>query len=147
MAYIQHPLIRTVIGRAIEVHHVLGPGLMESSYSRCFAYELIVAGIPFRQEVRMPIQYKDVTIECGYRADFIIDGWLLIEVKSVETILPIHIAQTMTYLRLSEARQALILNFNCIRLVDGIRSLVLSDEKRRRAGVPSDAVEVPIEGI
>jgi len=120
---------------------------MESSYSRYFAYELIVAGIPFRQEVRMPIQYKDVTIECGYRADFIIDGWLLIEVKSVETILPIHIAQTMTYLRLSEARQALILNFNCIRLVDGIRSLVRSDEKRGRAGVPSDTLEVPIEGI
>ena len=93
MAYVQHPLIRTVIGRAIEVHHVLGPGLMESSYSRCFAYEL------------------------------------------------------MTYLRLSEARQALIMNFNCVRLVDGIRSLVLSDDKRRRPGVPSDAVEVPIEGL
>jgi GxxExxY protein len=124
MSLISHPLARAVIGCAIDVHRELGPGLLESTYGRCLGFELASRDLPFKTEVPMPVRYKGVYLDCGYRVDLIIDDWLLVEIKSVEKLLPIHVAQALTYLRLSGARQILLINFNVTRLVDGVKSLL-----------------------
>jgi GxxExxY protein len=117
-------LCRTVIGCAIEVHRHLGVGLLESTYAPCFAYELTQQGLQFHAQVPVPVTYKGIDINCSYRADFIVEGRLLIELKSVERLLPIHDAQVLTYLKLTRAEQALLMNFNVPRLVDGLRSFL-----------------------
>jgi GxxExxY protein len=124
MSLASHPLAATVIGCAIEVHRELGPGLLESTYSRCVSYELMANDVAFRTEVQMPVRYKGVQIDCGYRVDFVVEDWLLVEIKSVERLLPIHAAQALTYLKLSGARQILIINFNMTRLADGVKSFL-----------------------
>ena len=124
MALVSHPLVELVLGCAIEVHRQLGPGLLESSYTKCLTYEFVTHSIPFRTEVLVPVKYKDVNIDCGYRADLIVEDWLLLEIKSVERLLPIHSAQVITYLKLSDARQAILINFNSIRLMDGVKSFL-----------------------
>lgn len=118
-------LAEKVIGCAIEVHRVLGPGLMESTYCRCLAHEMSVAQLSYEVEVALPIPYKTERIQAGYRADFLVNGELIVEVKSVDRLLPIHSAQVMTYLKLSRAQQALLFNFNVIRLKDGLKSFLL----------------------
>jgi len=125
--YQPHPLVERVIGCAMEVHTALGPGLMESPYRRCFCSELRANQISFKSEVPIPLRYREVTLDCGYRADVIVEDWLIVEVKAVETVLPIHKAQLLTYLKLTRARQGLILNFNTVHLKDGIRSVVSRD--------------------
>ena len=87
---------RSVIGCAIEVHRTLGPGLLESTYRHCLACELSHAQIPFQMEMPLPVRYKDVLLDCGYRIDLLVSGDLIVEIKSVETLLPIHQAQTLT---------------------------------------------------
>lgn len=124
MSLIAHPLTEMVIGCAIEVHRELGPGLLESTYGQCVGYEFVEKGLSFKTEVRLPVRYKNVQIDCGYRVDLMVGGWLLVEIKAVERLLPIHVAQAMTYLKLSGARQILIINFNVTRLVDGVKSLL-----------------------
>lgn len=124
MSFSSHPTAATVIGCAIEVHRELGPGLLESTYSRCVSYELLAKSVPFRTEGQIPVRYKGVQIDCGYRVDFLVEDWLLVEIKSVERLLPIHAAQALTYLKLSGGRQILIINFNMTRLVDGIKSFL-----------------------
>ena len=119
------PLVRQVIGCAIEVHAAIGPGLLESAYERCFAHELAASGIKFRSEVPLPITYKDVVLSCGYRLDFLIEDWLLVELKSVDRVLPIHHAQLLTYLKLARLRQGLLINFNVRRLAEGIKSFLM----------------------
>jgi len=114
-----------VIGLAIKVHRALGPGLLESAYEECFAYELEQNGIPFGRQVPLPIVYEKVRLECGYRMDLVVDGQLLIELKSVERILPIHEAQIITYMRLSGCRVGLLLNFNTEALRHGLKRFVL----------------------
>jgi len=114
-----------VIGCALEVHRALGPGLLESAYQRCLAHELSLAGIPFVLEREIPVVYKGTRIECGYRADMIVDGALLVELKSVDGIVPIHEAQILSYMKLAGIRTGLLLNFNVERLKDGIRRFVL----------------------
>jgi GxxExxY protein len=91
-----------VIGCAIEVHRTLGPGLLESTYRQCLAYELSEAQIPFQMEVPLPVRYKNILLDCGYRIDLLVSGDLIVEIKSVETLLPIHQAQTLTYMRASQ---------------------------------------------
>lgn len=120
----EDPIVGTVIGAAIEVHRELGPGLLESTYKGCLAFELIDRQITFATEVALPVIYKNTPINCGYRLDFLVEGQVIVEVKSVEALLPIHTAQVLTYLRLTGAKRALLLNFNALTLKDGLRSYV-----------------------
>lgn len=119
-------LSNQVIGCAIEVHKHLGPGLLESVYKHCFAYELRTAQIPFAMEPSVPIQYKnDVTLDCGFRADFIIAEKLVVELKSVDQVAPIHTAQILTHMKLARLSVGLLLNFNVTVLKNGIKRYVL----------------------
>jgi GxxExxY protein len=127
MSFIADPLVETVIGCAIEVHRELGPGLLETAYSPCLGLELREKRIAYRTEVSVPLRYKSVLMEPAYRVDFLIEGWLVVEVKAVAGILPIHVAQIVTYLRLLKARQGLIMNFNVRRLKDGVKSVIAKD--------------------
>lgn len=118
------PVARQIIGSAIEVHRVLGPGLLESAYERCLARELRGANLDVKNQVEIPVVYKGDAIDCSYRADLIVANEVLVEVKSVASLSPLHLAQTLTYLKLTGLKQALVLNFNVVRLKDGIRSLL-----------------------
>ena len=116
---------RTVIGCAIEVHRNLGPGLLESTYRQCLAWELSGGGIPFQMELPVPVRYKEVLLDCGYRIDLLVRGDLIVEIKSAEALLPIHQAQILTYMRLAKISIGLLINFNVTRLQNGIKRLVL----------------------
>ncbi len=118
-------LTDSVIGLAIEVHRALGPGLLESAYQECLCYELKANGIAFERQVALPVVYKSVNLDCGYRMDLVVDDRLVVELKTVEKILPVHEAQLLTYLRLSGIRTGLLLNFNTSVLKDGIKRMVL----------------------
>ena len=114
-----------IIGAAIEVHKALGPGLLESAYQECLGRELSFRGIVFEQQVPLPLEYKGVLLDCGYRLDFVVAGAVIVEVKSVAAIEPIHEAQLLTYLRLGKCKVGLLINFNVPVLKDGIRRRVL----------------------
>ncbi len=117
-------LSREVIGAAIEVHKALGPGLLESAYEECLCKELELQSIAFKQQVELPIRYKGLELSVGYRMDIVVDNLLILELKSVEKLLPIHEAQLLTYLRLSDTWLGLLLNFNVPVLKQGIKRLV-----------------------
>ena len=114
-----------IIGAAIEVHRELGPGLLESAFQQCLCRELFLRDIPFESQLELPVNYKGVHIDCGYRLDILAFGEVIIELKAVEKILPVHKAQLLTYLKLSEKRVGLLLNFNTPLLKDGIVRMVL----------------------
>ena len=118
-------LSRSVIGCAIEVRRNLGPGLLESTYRQCLACELSHAEIAFQMEVPLPVRYKDILLDCGYRIDLLISDDLIVEIKSVEALLPIHQAQILTYTRLASVPLGLLINFNVTKLQSGIRRFVL----------------------
>ena len=118
-------LSRQVIGCAIEVHRNLGPGLLESTYRQCLACELSHAGVAFQMEVPLPVGYKETLLDCGYRIDLLVAGDLIVEIKSHETLLPIHHAQILTYMRLAKISLGLLINFNVTRLQNGIKRFVL----------------------
>lgn len=118
-------LTESILGAAIDVHHRLGPGLLESAYEACLAYELTRRGISISRQVEIPLLYKEIRIDCGYRIDMLIDERVVVELKSVDRLLPIHEAQLLTYLRLSGIRVGLLINFNVPRLKDGILRRVL----------------------
>lgn len=122
-------LTETVIGAAIEVHRALGPGLLESTYEMCLCHELMLRSVPFERQKSIPVEYKGVRLDCGYRADLLVDRTLLVEVKSVEVLAPIHDAQLLTYLRLGGWKAALLINFNVRLLKQGIRRRVLNLEE------------------
>jgi GxxExxY protein len=113
-----------IIELAIKVHRRLGPGLLEAVYEKCLCWELAHAGLAFARQVDLPVRYEDVEIESSYRADLIVEGRVILELKSIERVLPVHTAQTLTYLRLSDCEVALLRNFGAPRLVDGIRRFV-----------------------
>ena len=113
-----------VIGCAIEVHRRVGPGIYESPYGHCLAHELTKAGIPFRRQAPIPLRYDELEFACVFKADFIVAGELIVEIKAVERLLDLHFAQVLTYLRCSGLKKGLLLNFNATRLV--VRSVVLS---------------------
>jgi GxxExxY protein len=117
-------LTHEIIGAAIEVHRMLGPGLLESAYEECLARELSIRGIPFEQQKPLPLVYKDVKLECGYRVDLLVDGRVILELKAVDALAPIHDAIVLTYLRLSGCKIGLLINFHTAMLKDGIRRLV-----------------------
>ncbi len=118
-------LSERVIGSAIEVHRHLGPGLLESAYEECLCFELKQIGIDHRRQVALPIRYKGFTLDCGYRMDIVVGGELVVEIKSVDRLLPIHDAQMLTYLRLSGHKIGLLMNFNSVVLKDGLKRIVL----------------------
>ena len=114
-----------IIGAAIEVHRVLGPGLLESSYRECLCRELSLRNIKFQRERGLPVQYKGIQLECGYRLDVLVADLVVVEIKAVEALASIHDAQLLTYLRLGGWRVGLLINFNVVVLKDGIRKRIL----------------------
>ena len=114
-----------VIGCAIEVHKTLGPGLLESAYEQCLAYELSQLGIPFKLQSSLPVKYKDAELDCKYRIDLLVDEKLIVELKSVDKITGIHEAQILTYMKLSKVKIGLLINFNVEILKTGIKRFVL----------------------
>ena len=119
-------LTHTVIGAAIEVHRCLGPGLLESAYHECLCRELVVRGVPFQKERPLPLQYKGIRLECGYRIDLLVGGLVVVEVKAIDAIAPIHEAQLLTYLRLGGWNIGLLINFNVVVLKNGICRRILT---------------------
>jgi GxxExxY protein len=113
-----------VLGACIEIHNQLGPGLLESAYEECLCYELSQAGLKFERQWPLPVLYKNVKLDCGYRVDLIVEDKLVLELKAVEQLLPIHEAQLLTYLKLSGRGCGLLINFNVPRLKEGIRRIV-----------------------
>ncbi|MCA1600926.1 MAG: GxxExxY protein [Acidobacteria bacterium] len=118
-------LTREIIGAAIEVHRELGPGLLESTYTACLCRELELRGLSFECQKPLPLEYKGARLDCGYRLDLIIGGLVVMEIKSVVALAPIHEAQLLTYLKLTGVKVGLLINFNVILLKDGLRRLVL----------------------
>lgn len=118
-------LSKRVIGCAIEVHTHLGPGLLEPTYEQCMAHELSLAGITFQIQPPLPVEYKGLKLDCGYRIDLLIEGKLIVELKSVSQLLPIHEAQILTYMKLAKVGVGLLINFNVTRLKDGLKRFVL----------------------
>ena len=114
-----------VIGCAIEVHRSLGPGLLESTYEQCLAREMDISGIAFKLQSPLPVEYKGIKLDCGYRVDMLIEDKLIVELKSVEKTLPIHEAQILTYMKLANIQVGLLINFNVERLKEGIKRFVL----------------------
>ncbi|MBC8353278.1 MAG: GxxExxY protein [Planctomycetes bacterium] len=118
-------LTRDINAAAIEVHRELGPGLLESTYEECLCHELSSHGLSFRRQEPLPVVYKQVRLDCGYRMDIVVEAKVLIELKSVAALLPLHEAQLMTYLKLSGFKVGLLMNFNVELLKNGIRRRVL----------------------
>ena len=117
-----------VIGAALEVHRMLGPGLLESSYRKCLYRELFIRHIPFQKELPLPLNYKGLRLDCGYRMDVVVARKIVVEVKSVEALAPIHEAQLLTYLKIGGYRLGLLMNFNVLVLKDGIRRKILGHD-------------------
>jgi GxxExxY protein len=114
-----------VIGCAIEVHRVLGPGLLESAYEQCLAHELRQNDIQFKLQQSMPVSYKGIYLDCGYRIDILVEDCLIVELKCIDKLLGIHAAQLLTYIKLAHIKTGLLINFNNVQLKDGIKRLVL----------------------
>lgn len=113
-----------IIGAAIELHRTLGPGLLESVYEVALARDLIEIGLNVEQQKGLPFRYKDLEFDRGYRMDLVIEGKVVVEIKSVESLAPVHFSQTLTYLKLSKIKLALLINFNVPVLKEGVHSLV-----------------------
>ncbi len=118
-------LTHDIVGAAIEVHRALGPGLLESAYEECLSYELRIRGLGYKRQVDLPLTYKGIRLECGDRLDVVVEDKVLLELKCVEKLLPIHEAQLLTYLRLSGMKVGLLMNFNVPVMRDGILRRVL----------------------
>ena len=114
-----------IIGAAIEVHKQLGPGMLESAYEECLCYELTLRGLKFEKQKPIPVIYKEIKLECGYRADLIVENEVVVELKAQDIILPVHEAQILTYLRFANKRIGLLINFNVTVLKNGIRRFIL----------------------
>jgi GxxExxY protein len=119
-------ITEAIIGAAMEVHRTIGPGLLESTYVQCLCYELALREIPFLRELPLPVRYKGVKLDCGYRLDVVVADAVVVEVKAVESITPLHEAQLLTYLRLGGWKVGLLINFNVPLLRDGIVRRVLA---------------------
>lgn len=120
----ENDLASKVIGIAIEVHSHLGSGLLESAYKECLYYKLQKAGLRVEKEKPMPLIYEEVKLDCGYRIDLLVEDKLVVELKSVDALNDIHLAQTLTYLKIGNYKLGLLINFNVIRLKDGIRRVI-----------------------
>jgi GxxExxY protein len=120
----ENEISEKIIGAAIQVHKEMGPGLLESSYEGCLFYELVQAGLYIEKQLPLPLIYKEVKLDCGYRLDLIVEKKVIIEIKSVEALNDIYLAQVLTYLKLSNCKLGLLINFNVLKLKDGIKRVV-----------------------
>ena len=118
-------LTSKIIGCAIDVHKELGPGLLESAYEECLAYELKLAGFEVERQKPVPIVYKEVKLDCGYRIDLLVENKIILELKTVEAFNPVHEAQILTYLKFAEKKLGLLMNFHVLRLKEGIKRYIL----------------------
>ncbi len=125
MKLVYEELTKKIIGLAIDVHKELGPGLLENSYKQCLAYELSKENINFQMEIICPVIYKGIQINCGYRIDILVDNKVIIELKCVDKLKPVHEAQILTYMKLSKITVGLLINFNEKLLKNGIKRLIL----------------------
>ncbi len=132
-------LSHAITGAAVEIHRSLGPSLLEAVYEECLARELTLRMIPFERQKPIPLVYKDLRLECGYRLDFLVSGRIVVEIKSIEAIAPIHESVMLTYLRLSESPVGLLINFNVPILKDGIRRFVWRYQEKDNAEAQSNA--------
>ncbi len=145
-------ITEAIIGAAIEVHRTLGPGLLESAYQECLARELTLRQIAFEREKPLLLEYKGVKLECGYRLDFLVAGMVVVEVKAAESVLPVHKAQLLTYMKLGGWKVGLIINFHAPLLKNGIKRLVLgleenaagSERKTKKLSVSAKAAPLKI---
>ena len=120
----ENEISHKIIGAAIEVHKYLGPGLLESSYETCLAYELKQLGLNIKTQIALPLVYKGVKLSAGYRIDILVENNVIIEVKSVDMLADIHTAQLLTYLKLKELKLGLLINFNSVRVIDGVKRVL-----------------------
>ena len=114
-----------IIGYSIEVHKILGPGLLESAYEECLAFEISKAGLSVRRQKPVPVVYKTIKFECGYRIDLLVENEVVVELKSIDGFTPVHTAQILTYMKFAEKKIGLLINFNVTKLIDGIKRYVL----------------------
>ena len=120
-------ITEAIIGAAIEVHRNMGPGLLESAYQACLAHEISIRGLSFKQELSLPLDYKGVSLDCGYRLDFLVEKAVVVELKAVDELLPVHKAQLLTYLKLTRCKVGLLINFNVPVLTNGVKRMVLGE--------------------
>jgi GxxExxY protein len=120
----ENEISNKIIGLGIDVHNALGPGLLESAYKECLFYKLTQAGLLVQKEKPMPLLFEEVKLDCGYRIDLLVEDKVVIEIKSVDALNDIHLAQTLTYLKLGNYKLGLLMNFNVLRLRDGVRRVV-----------------------
>jgi GxxExxY protein len=125
MMLLYEELSREILGAAIEVHRELGPGLLESAYEECLCRELELREIRFQRQLELPVIDKGTRLDCGYRIDVLVEDQVLLEIKAAEALAPIHKAQLMTYLRLSQKRVGLLMNFHVVVMKDGIQRIIL----------------------
>ncbi|MDB5087702.1 MAG: hypothetical protein JWR09_1696 [Mucilaginibacter sp.] len=121
---IENDLATEVIGASINVHKTLGPGLLESAYKECLFYELVKKGLYVEKEKPLPLIYEEIKMDCGYRLDIVVENKLIIEVKAVDSLNDIHLAQVLTYLKVSGCKLGLLINFNVLMVKDGIRRII-----------------------
>ncbi len=119
------PLTNLIIGCGIEVHRVLGPGLLESAYEECLCFKLSRINIEFNRQVSVPVEYKSKSLDCGFRADLLVEGSVIVELKAVDRFLPIHQGQLLKYMKIAGIKTGLLINFNVLLLRDGIKRMVL----------------------
>jgi GxxExxY protein len=131
-------ITRRIIGAAIEVHRALGPGLLESAYEACLAFELVHAGFNVERQKPLPVVYKEVKLDCGYRLDLLVDDTVVVEIKAVDEIVPIHKAQLLSYLRLLDKRVGLLINFHVRVLKDGVTRVVNDFPDQSKAALIGD---------
>jgi GxxExxY protein len=120
----ENEISKKIIGAAIEVHKQLGPGLLESSYEVCLAHELREQGLSVQTQVALPVVYKEVKLNAGYRIDVLVENKVIIEIKAVDALADIHTAQLLTYLKLKELKLGLLINFNSVKVVDGVKRII-----------------------
>lgn len=125
MEFTENEISKIVFEAGLQIHKILGPGLLESAYEECLYFDLINAGLKVEKQKSLPIIYKEIKLEAGYRVDLLIEDKVIIEIKSIDALHPIHTAQVLTYLKLSSCKLALLINFNVSLFKDGVKRLVL----------------------
>ena len=125
MEYTENEIAKIVFESGLQIHKTLGPGLLESAYEECLYFDLVNAGLKVEKQKSLPLIYKEIKLDAGYRVDFLIENKVIIEIKSIDALHPIHTAQVLTYLRLSSCKLALLINFNVLLFKDGVKRLVL----------------------
>lgn len=121
MAFEEDEITSKIIKGAIKVHRTIGPGLLESAYKECLCYELVKSGLQVEKEKPLPLIYENIKLDCGYRLDLLVENRIIVEIKSVDALNDIHMAQLLTYLRLNQTRIGLLLNFNVVKMLNGIK--------------------------